>query len=235
MKNTQNLNMKIPEGGDPINITDITENFETLDTEIAKKASSSGGDISSMTIKTLDTIATDFPVPSAGESNKTFMGKVKKFIQDFNNFKTGILTLGRLVNNGQTTEPGFALDARYGKTLYDLYAQLNADLNVITGEVTTTSYIAGGVLDLRKTGKTVCFTSRTGIALAGLSAPGQTIFTLPEGFRPIVSIRAPVTVVIGGEFVARELSISPSGTCDLQGTGVQATTRLVFCATFITV
>lgn len=127
MKYTQNFNMKIPEGGDPIDISDITGNFETLDEELSKKASSSGGDISSMTVKTLDTIATEFPVPSAGESSKTFMGKVRKFIQDFNNIRTGLLTLGQLVNNGQTTEPGFALDARYGKTLYDLYAQLNAN------------------------------------------------------------------------------------------------------------
>ncbi|MGL6221631.1 MAG: hypothetical protein ACRC36_26640, partial [Lacrimispora sphenoides] len=66
MKKTQNLEMNIPEGGDPINITDITDNFETLDTEIAKKANSSGGDISNTTVKTVDTIAIDFPVPSAG-------------------------------------------------------------------------------------------------------------------------------------------------------------------------
>lgn len=128
MKTTQNLEMKIPEGADPIDIADITGNFEKLDTEIAKKANASGGDISAMAVKTLDTIAAEFPVPSAGESSKTFLGKVRKFVQDFNNFKTGILTLGRLVNNGQTTEPGFALDARYGRTLYELYAQLNADI-----------------------------------------------------------------------------------------------------------
>lgn len=130
MKTTQNIEMKIPEGADPIDIADITGNFEKLDTEIAKKANASGGDISAMAVKTLDTIAAEFPVPSAGESSKTFLGKVRKFVQDFNNFKTGILTLGRLVNNGQTTEPGFALDARYGRTLYELYAQLNADLGL---------------------------------------------------------------------------------------------------------
>ena len=128
MRFTQNLNMKIPEGGDPIDIADITGNFETLDEEVNKKASSSGGDISNTTIKTVDTIATEFPVPSAGESSKTFLGKVRKFIQDFVNIKDTLLTLSKLVNNGQTTSSGFALDARYGKTLYDLYAQLNTDL-----------------------------------------------------------------------------------------------------------
>ncbi|HBE87479.1 MAG TPA: hypothetical protein DDW53_22310, partial [Lachnoclostridium sp.] len=129
MRFTQNLNMKIPEGGDPIDITDITGNFEALDEEVNKKASSTGGDISNTTIKTVDAIASEFPVPSAGESSKTFLGKVRKFIQDFITMKDTLLTLSKLVNNGQTTASGFALDARYGKTLYDLYAQLNTDLS----------------------------------------------------------------------------------------------------------
>ena len=139
MKYTQNLNMKIPEGGDPIDILDITGNFETLDEEVNKKASSSGGDISNTTIKTVDTIADSFPVPSAGESSKTFLGKVKKALQDMKDFSTGVVTLGRLVNNGQTTEPGFALDARYGKTLYDLYAQLNSNLNTLDAAAAKTT------------------------------------------------------------------------------------------------
>jgi hypothetical protein len=144
MKKTQNLEMNIPEGGDPINITDITDNFETLDTEIAKKANSSGGDISNTTVKTVDTIAVDFPVPSAGESSKTFLGKVRKFIQDFITMKDTLLTLSKLVNNGQTTASGFALDARYGKTLYDLYAQLNTDFDNLDIRVKGTVSYQGG-------------------------------------------------------------------------------------------
>ncbi len=128
MKYTQNLNMKIPEGWDPIDIADITGNFETLDIEINKKANTSGGDISDTTIKTVDAIATEFSIPSAGESSKTFLGKIRKFIQNFIAIKDTLLTLSKLVNNGQTTASGFALDARYGKTLYDLYAQLNTNL-----------------------------------------------------------------------------------------------------------
>ena len=86
------------------------------------------GDISETVIETLEVPETEFPVPEVGESTKGFMGKIKKFISDFNAFKTGIITLGKLVNNGQTTEPGFALDARYGKTLADAITQLNANL-----------------------------------------------------------------------------------------------------------
>ncbi len=112
--------------------------------------------------------------------------------------------------------------------------QVNSDLTVITGAVNTTSYVTDGVFELRKTGNIVCFSSRTGITLAGLSSAGQAIFTLPVNFRPIQPIRTSCTVVLNGEFVARELSIDSSGTCDLQGSGVQSATRLTFCATFVT-
>lgn len=93
------------------------------------KVSASGGDITGTKISSLETITSEFPVPFEGETSKMFLGKVKKFIQDFNNFKTGVITVGKLVNNGQTTAAGYALDARYGKALLDMYTQLNADLN----------------------------------------------------------------------------------------------------------
>ncbi|MBE5987157.1 MAG: hypothetical protein E7250_05465 [Paenibacillaceae bacterium] len=84
------------------------------------KVTASGGDVSATKITTLDSISTAFPEPAAGETAKTFLGKVKKFISDFIAIKDTLLTLSNLVNNGQTTASGFALDARYGKTLYDL-------------------------------------------------------------------------------------------------------------------
>ncbi|SUY49420.1 Uncharacterised protein [Lacrimispora sphenoides] len=107
------------------------------------KVSASGGDISGTKIGSLETITSEFPVPSEGETSKMFLGKVKKFIQDFNNFKTGIITVGKLVNNGQTTAAGYALDARYGKTLYDMYTQLNADLGSSTLQKNTFIASAG--------------------------------------------------------------------------------------------
>lgn len=105
--------------------------------DVLERVDATGGDISETVIETLETVDTEFPVPNSGESSKTFLGKIRKFIQDFNNFKAGIITLGKLVNNGQTTEPGFVLDARYGKTLYDLYAQLNTDLS---GKLATATF-----------------------------------------------------------------------------------------------
>lgn len=104
------------------------EDGSTLESKLETLVDSSDGDISATKISTVDTVSTGFPVPAAGESTKTFAGKVKKFFQDFVALKDTLLTLSKLVNNGQTTATGFALDARYGKTLYDLYAQLNSNL-----------------------------------------------------------------------------------------------------------
>lgn len=132
MQTTANYNLKKPENTDPVDIQDLNDNADILDEEIKKKVNASGGDISNTTIKTLDNITTEFPVPEAGEKPGTFLAKVRKFIQDFNNFKTGIITVGKLANNGSTTAAGMALDARYGKTLYDFYTQLNSDLVNIT-------------------------------------------------------------------------------------------------------
>ena len=109
MKYTKNLSLKIPEGGDPIDISDITGNFESLDDEMSKKANSTGGDISSTTIKTLDPVVEKFPVPVAGESAKVFLGKVKKFIEDSN--------AGRKVQEVTLTAAGWSSSAPYTQTV----------------------------------------------------------------------------------------------------------------------
>ncbi|SEU24409.1 hypothetical protein SAMN05443270_3788 [Lacrimispora sphenoides] len=44
----------------------------------------SEGDISETIVNTVETIDTKFPVPAAGDTIKRFLGKVKKFIEDFN-------------------------------------------------------------------------------------------------------------------------------------------------------
>lgn len=61
------------------------------------KVDKSGGDISG-TMVTADEISEKFPVPAAGEETRTFFGKVKKSMEDWKNFKNGIITLGMLSN-----------------------------------------------------------------------------------------------------------------------------------------
>lgn len=127
MQLTPNYKLKKPEGTDPVDIQDFNDNADLIDAALKKKAESSGGDISGMTVKTLDDITTEFPVPVAGESTKTFLGKVKKFFSDTKNWMTGVCLIGQIVNNCVTNNAKLPLSAAQGKVLMDLYTVLNTD------------------------------------------------------------------------------------------------------------
>lgn len=131
MQLTPNYNLKKPEGTDPVDIQDFNDNADLIDAALKKKAESSGGDISGMTVKTLDDITTEFPVPEAGESTKTFLGKVKKFFSDTKNWMTGVCLIGQIVNNCVTNNAKLPLSAAQGKVLMDLYNVLNTNLKDI--------------------------------------------------------------------------------------------------------
>lgn len=128
MQLTPNYNLKKPEGTDPVDIQDFNDNADLIDTALKKKAESSGGDISEMTVKTLDAITTEFPVPVAGEKPKTFLGKVKKFFEDTKNWMTGVCLIGQIVNNCVTNNAKLPLSAAQGKVLMDLYTVLNTNI-----------------------------------------------------------------------------------------------------------
>ncbi|PKB52287.1 hypothetical protein CRH03_25440 [Clostridium sp. HMb25] len=92
---------------------------------------------------TADSIATEFPVPAAGDTPKTFLGKMKKFVEDFKNIKTGLLTVGMLVNNCVTNNANLPLSAAQGKVLMDLYTQLNGEIGTLKS-VSGTTVIGNG-------------------------------------------------------------------------------------------
>ncbi len=129
MQLTPNYKLKKPEGTDPVDIQDFNDNADLIDAALKKKAESSGGDISGMTVKTLDDITTEFPVPVAGESTKTFLGKVKKFFSDTKNWMTGVCLIGQIVNNCVTNNAKLPLSAAQGKVLMDLYNVLNTNFS----------------------------------------------------------------------------------------------------------
>ena len=106
------------------------------------KADASGGDISGMTVKTLDDITTEFPVPEAGGSTKTFLGKVKKFFSDTKNWMTGVCLIGQIVNNCVTNNAKLPLSAAQGKVLMDLYTVLNIKID---SKVAVVSFIKNSV------------------------------------------------------------------------------------------
>ena len=128
MQLTPNYKLKKPEGADPVDILDLNDNADIIDAEFKKRPVASGGDVSEMTVKTLETITTEFPVPVAGESTKTFLGKVKKFFVDTKNWMTGVCLIGQIVNNCVTNNEKLPLSAAQGKVLMDLYTVLNTNL-----------------------------------------------------------------------------------------------------------
>ena len=126
MQLTPNYNLKKPEGTDPVDIQDFNDNADILDAELNKKADSAGGDISNMTIKALEEpTGTQFPVPEAGETSKSFLGKIRKFMNDFKSWNTGVCMIGQIVNNCVTNNDKLPLSAAQGKVLMDLYNVLN--------------------------------------------------------------------------------------------------------------
>lgn len=136
MQLTPNYNLKKPEGIDPVDIQDFNDNADILDAELNKKADSSGGDISNMTIKALDEPAsTQFPVPEAGETSKTFLGKIRKFMNDFKSWNTGVCMIGQIVNNCVTNNDKLPLSAAQGKVLMDLYSVLNTNFTRLDSDL----------------------------------------------------------------------------------------------------
>ncbi len=115
--------------------------------ELDEKKVDKTGDISETTINALDEPATDvqFPVPVAGESTKTFLGKVKKFFEDTKNWMTGVCLIGQIVNNCVTNNAKLPLSAAQGKVLMDLYTVLNTK---ITNNGIVDSYSGDAVINL---------------------------------------------------------------------------------------
>lgn len=148
MQTTTNYGLKKPEGNEFVSIADLNENADKVD-EVLKgldddKIDSSGGDIANTKVSEFAANSTQWPVPAAGEAPKTLWGKVKKFIEDFKNWMTGVCLIGQIVNNCVTNNPNLPLSAAQGKALMDLYTVLNTKL---TGLFVTANLSVGYTLD----------------------------------------------------------------------------------------
>lgn len=95
--------------------------------EAAHEAAS--GDASDRTVNTFDAVTDEFPVIGNGKKLRNLFGTLKKFCEDFNNIRNGLITVGKLINDGLCTEEGYALDARFGKILKDQLDKQNSDLS----------------------------------------------------------------------------------------------------------
>lgn len=186
------------------------------------KVSASGGDISETNINKFELVNSEFPIPVEGEALKISLGKVKKFFQDFNNFKTGIITIAKLANNGQTTTGGYALDARYGKTLLDIYTQLNSDVNInLTNalSVVNTSYFkfdSWAANGIERRGKVVHLHCHFTLIKQVIDWNEYILVNLPTQFRTSHEFNGEKYVSYNGSPHLFQYFVSPSGNISLK-------------------
>lgn len=102
------------------------------------KVAADGGDVSDTIIKTEGEAGDeDYPVPKAGDTSKTFLGKTKKFISNFKDWMTGVCMLGAIVNNCVTDNPNLPLSAAQGKALQDALTVLNNEAKNLSSDLTS--------------------------------------------------------------------------------------------------
>lgn len=76
----------------------------------------------------MSSISEEFPIPLAGDTTKTMMGKVKKFSEDFKNLKSSLLLVNQVVNNCTTDRGNLPGTAAQLKVSMDLHNQVSDDL-----------------------------------------------------------------------------------------------------------
>ena len=135
---------------------------DALDELDKKKIDRAGGDISNTVIAATEESKTEYPVPAAGDSAKTVLGKIQKFFTDIRNWMTGVCMLGQIVNNCVTDNAKLPLSAAQGKQLMDLYTVLNTNQKLVNVQVirvnNDTTIDPGAFKDF-----TVTFTEHSGI------------------------------------------------------------------------
>ena len=139
MQTTTNYGLKKPEGNEFVSVADLNYNADEIDKALKgldnDKVDASGGDIANTKVSEFTNSNTQWPVPAAGEEPKTLWGKVKKFIDDFKNWMTGVCLIGQIVNNCVTDNAKLPLSAAQGKVLMDLYTVLNTKQNQVTNGI----------------------------------------------------------------------------------------------------
>ncbi len=144
MNETTNYKLKKPESNEFVSIDDLNYNADKIDGELKnlndKKVSASGGDIKDTVVSEFTASADQYPIPAAGDTPKTFLGKVKKFMEDIRSTVIGACYIGQIINNSVTNRSDLPLSAAQGKVLMDLYTVLNtkhdSDLKIYIAEGT---------------------------------------------------------------------------------------------------
>lgn len=139
-----------------------------------KKVNGNGGDISETVITTAEESQAEYPVPAAGDSAKTVLGKVQKFFADIRNWMTGVCLLGQIVNNCVTDNAKLPLSAAQGKVLMDLYNVLN------TNKMSASGGTMAGKLEMATNTLSFCKLGLYGYQIAN-DSNGRLMFTAHDG------------------------------------------------------
>ena len=149
------------------------------------KIDKTNGDISNTKVRSVDTISTEFPDPVAGESTKTFLGKVKKSLADWKAIKSTLLTLSMLTNqyeNSTSKIPTSALVYALKQTTDTINSNLTGIQNNFTEIKTVSIYqtrcdgLIGGYV---KSGKVVTVAIQFRVLSPGTNFAMLTGFPVP--------------------------------------------------------
>ena len=197
MEFTENFNFRKPSQEDFYNIEDFNKNVDLIDMQLKKFEDTkleADSDISKNIIKSLDNVSSEFPTITAGDTAKGALGKIKKFIDDFNKIRSALVMVGSIVDNSVTDRKDLAVSARQVMLLAQQNAALNnsltptawQNLELLNG---ATEYLTGVPVRFRKTGAIVEIWGE--IRFKGMNPDDPNVFaTLPVGFRPAVHVKS---------------------------------------------
>lgn len=95
--------------------------------EWSNKVNASGGDISNVKVSQFETNSTSWPVPTAGETVKVILGKIKKHLEDLASWRPTVSLIANIVDNCTSTNTDKPLSAKQGKVLQDQITQVNSE------------------------------------------------------------------------------------------------------------
>ena len=136
--------------GSPASVTNSgTSTDAVLDFEIPQGApGQTVTNLSPLILNSITASSASFPSPVVGDTGATAFGNVNKFFADVINALATKLNISNVVNNFTTTESGYALDARAGKTLNDTFTGRMSDASMkrlsVSGSTTTDTLTATG-------------------------------------------------------------------------------------------
>ena len=124
---TTNFGFKKPAETDYYDVTVQNDNWDKADQEIKKRVEEEGGDIADTKAEAFQGNSTSWPVPTAGETVKVILGKIKKHLEDLASWRPTVSLIANIVDNCTSTNADKPLSAKQGKVLQDQITQVNSE------------------------------------------------------------------------------------------------------------